>query len=82
MRRQMVTDNGAFGELMHEILRPMSDHTFMESYRESFRPANGALRTITERKEVTVQCKYPDPDDGVSYSWVKVDRPEDKNGES
>ena len=82
MRRRMMTDSGTFGDIMHEILRPMSDHTFMDAYRESFRPANGALRTMTETKEVTVQCKYPDPDDGVSYSWVKVDRPEDKNGES
>ena len=35
---------------------------------------------MTESKTVTVKCKYPDPDDGVSYSWIKVDEPSKNYG--
>ena len=27
---------------------------------------------MQETKTVKVKCVYPDPDDGVSYSWIKV----------
>ena len=72
MRRVMRPNIPIFGDVMHEILRPWSDTTFVEAYRESMRPANGAIREMTESKTVTVRCEYPDPDDGVSYSWIKV----------
>jgi len=51
------------------------------------RPAKGAIREMTESKTVTVRCEYPDPDDGVSYSWIKVNgddlpsKPEGTNGD-
>jgi hypothetical protein len=45
----------------------------IESINESFRPEEGVIKTITEGRTVKVKCKYPDPDDGVSYSWVKME---------
>ena len=83
MRRAMMR-NPTFGDLFGEILRPY-DRGFLESYRESMRPEEGAIREMTESKTVTVKCEYPDPDDGVSYSWIKVDglpiSPEITNGD-
>lgn len=43
------------------------------SYNEAMRPEEGATRVMQETKTVKVKCVYPDPDDGVSYSWIKVD---------
>ena len=84
MKRTMVR-NPTFGDLFGEILRPY-DRGFLESYRESMRPEEGAIREMTESKTVTVKCEYPDPDDGVSYSWTKVDNiphgPEITNGDN
>tara|TARA_R100000306_G_C4252920_1_gene81337 strand:- start:16 stop:264 length:249 start_codon:yes stop_codon:yes gene_type:complete len=81
----MIPNVPIFGDVFNEILRPWSGPTFVESYRESLRPAEGAIREMTESKTVTVKCEYPDPDDGVSYSWIKVDglpiRPEITNGD-
>ena len=83
MRRMIPSPT--FGDLFGEILRPYSPG-FMESYRESMRPEEGAVREMTESKTVTVKCEYPDPDDGVSYSWTKVDNippgPEITNGDN
>ena len=87
MRRMMRPSAPIFGDMMTEILRPWSDPSFLESYRESMRPAKGAIREMTESKTVTVRCEYPDPDDGVSYSWIKVNgddlpsKPEGTNGD-
>jgi hypothetical protein len=83
MRRMIPSPT--FGDLFGEILRPYSPG-FMESYRESMRPEAGAVREMTESKTVRVRCEYPDPDDGVSYAWVKVDsdiptKPEITNGD-
>ena len=44
-----------------------------EAMAEARRPAEGETRPSVETKIVTLKCKYPDPDDGASYSWVKVD---------
>ena len=58
--------------------------TLIESIIDSKRPKEGATRIMHETirtsvKSVQVKCEYPDPDDGASYSWVKV---EDKDGSS
>ena len=84
MRRMIPSPT--FGDLFGEILRPYSP-SFVESYRESMRPAEGAIREMTESRTVTVRCEYPDPDDGVSHSWIKVDdglptKPEITNGDN
>ena len=62
-----------FRELEGYFDRKRTIPTWSEAWNESFRPSEGAVRTIQEIKSVKVKCVYPDPDDGVSYSWVKVD---------
>jgi hypothetical protein len=52
-------------------------YTLIESINEAFRPKEGDVKAITEGRTVKVKCVYPDPDDGVSYSWVKM---EEKDG--
>ena len=44
------------------------------------RPEEGLTRVFVEQKEVTLKCVYPDPDDGVSFSWVKVEEDNDSYG--
>lgn len=44
-----------------------------DAMSNAMRPAEGAERYIQEVKMVKVRCEYPDPDDGVSYTWKKVD---------
>ena len=44
-----------------------------DAIAEARRPAEGTTRIAVESKSVTLKCVYPDPDDGASYSWVKVD---------
>ncbi len=44
-----------------------------DAMNEAMRPEEGATRVMQETKTVKVKCVYPDPDDGVSYSWIKVD---------
>ena len=44
-----------------------------EAMAEARRPAEGETRISVETKSVTLKCVYPNPDDGASYSWVKVD---------
>ena len=43
-----------------------------DAMNEAMRPEEGAIRVMQETKTVKVKCVYPDPDDGVSYSWIKV----------
>jgi len=43
-----------------------------EAMAEARRPAEGETRISVETKSVTLKCVYPNPDDGASYSWVKV----------
>tara|TARA_R100001082_G_scaffold90492_1_gene57019 strand:- start:138 stop:404 length:267 start_codon:yes stop_codon:yes gene_type:complete len=40
---------------------------------EAGRPEEGTVRLTVEQKTVKLKCVYPDPDDGSSYSWIKVD---------
>ena len=47
------------------------------SYNEAMRPEEGATRVMHETKTVKVKCVYPEPDDGVSYSWIKVEEPKE-----
>ena len=51
----------------------------MESINEARRPEEGATRIMHETKTVKVKCEYPKPDDGASFSWVKV---EEEDGSS
>ena len=44
-----------------------------DAMAEARRPEEGATRVMQEIKTVKVKCVYPDPDDGVSYSWIKMD---------
>ena len=46
-----------------------------DAMNEAMRPEEGAIRVMQETKTVKVKCVYPDPDDGVSYSWIKVEEP-------
>jgi|TARA_R100001530_G_C4303485_1_gene151115 hypothetical protein len=36
------------------------------------RPEEGDERIAIEKKTIKMKCVYPDPDDGASYSWIKV----------
>ena len=47
-----------------------------DAMAEARRPAEGAIKIAVGQKTVKLKCVYPDPDDGSSYSWVKVN--EDK----
>ena len=47
-----------------------------DAMAEARRPEEGAIKIAVEQKSVKLKCVYPDPDDGSSYSWVKVN--EDK----
>ena len=40
---------------------------------EAGRPEEGKVRLAVEQKTVKLKCVYPDPDDGSSYSWIKID---------
>lgn len=40
---------------------------------EAGRPEEGTVRLAVEQKTVKLKCIYPHPDDGSSYSWVKID---------
>ena len=80
MRRMIPSPT--FGDLFSEI----HGRGFLESYGESMRPEEGAIREMTESRTVTVKCEYPEPDDGVSHSWIKVNdglpaKPEITNGD-
>ena len=44
-----------------------------DAMAEARRPAEGAIKIAVEQKTVKLKCVYPDPDDGSSYSWIKVD---------
>jgi len=44
-----------------------------DAMAEARRPAEGTIKISVEQKAVKLKCVYPDPDDGSSYSWVKVD---------
>ena len=43
-----------------------------EAIAEAGRPEEGAERNAVEKKTIKMKCVYPDPDDGASYSWIKV----------
>ena len=43
-----------------------------EALAEAGRPEEGAERIAVEKKTIKMKCVYPDPDDGASYSWIKV----------
>jgi len=49
-----------------------SGRSFTQAINEAKRPEEGATKIMQETKRVQVRCKYPDPDDGSSYSWVKM----------
>jgi hypothetical protein len=36
------------------------------------RPEEGAERIAVEKRTIKMKCVYPEPDDGASYSWIKV----------
>lgn len=44
-----------------------------DAMTEARRPEEGAIKIAIEQKTVKLKCVYPDPDDGSSYSWIKVD---------
>ena len=44
-----------------------------DAMAEARRPAEGAIKIAVEQKTVKLKCVYPDPDDGSSYSWIKVE---------
>jgi len=44
-----------------------------DAMAEARRPEEGAIKIAVEQKTVKLKCVYPDPDDGSSYSWIKVD---------
>ena len=44
-----------------------------DAMAEARRPAEGAIKIAVEQKTVKLKCVYHDPDDGSSYSWIKVD---------
>ncbi|MBO70987.1 MAG: hypothetical protein CL508_01555 [Actinobacteria bacterium] len=48
-----------------------------DAMNEAMRPEEGAIRVMQETKTVKVKCVYPEPDDGVSYSWIKVEEPKE-----
>jgi hypothetical protein len=52
------------------VNRPSS---WSEAIAEAKRPEEGAIKISVEQKTVRLRCVYPDPDDGSSYSWIKVD---------
>ena len=43
-----------------------------EAIAAAGRPAEGDTKAMIDTKTVEVKCVYPQPDDGVSYSWVKM----------
>ena len=76
--------NSLWNKMMKDHFAYRPRYTLIESINESKRPKEGATRIMPETirtsvKSVQVKCEYPDPDDGASYSWVKV---EDKDGSS
>ncbi len=54
-----------------DIFVPAS--SWSEAIAEARRPEEGAIKIAVEQKTVKLKCVYPDPDDGSSYSWIKVD---------
>ena len=44
-----------------------------DAMAEARRPEEGAIKIAVEQKTVKLKCVYPDPDDGSSYSWIKID---------
>jgi hypothetical protein len=71
--------NSLWNKMMKDHFAYRPRYTLIESINEAKRPKEGATRIMHETKTVKVKCEYPDPDDGASYSWVKV---EDKDGSS
>lgn len=71
---------------MPRIYRPTTDMVnfansilggWGDAMNEAMRPEEGAIRVMQETKTVKVKCVYPEPDDGVSYSWIKVEEPKE-----
>ena len=71
--------NSLWDKMMKDHFSYRPRYTLIESINEAKRPEEGVTRPVTEARTVRVKCVYPDPDDGVSYSWVKV---EDTDGSS
>tara|TARA_B100000029_G_C17389863_1_gene892970 strand:+ start:500 stop:691 length:192 start_codon:yes stop_codon:yes gene_type:complete len=44
-----------------------------DAMNEAKRPEEGAIKIAVEQNTVKLKCVYPDPDDGSSYSWIKVE---------
>jgi hypothetical protein len=44
-----------------------------DAMTEAMRPEEGSIRIAVEQKTVKLKCVYPDPDDGSSFSWIKID---------
>jgi len=65
--------NSLWNKMMKDHFSYRPRFTLIESINESFRPEEGTIKTVTEGRTVQVKCKYPTPDDGVSYSWVKME---------
>ena len=70
--------NSLWNKIMRDHFDYRPRYTLLESINEAKRPEEGATKIMQETKRVQVRCKYPDPDDGSSYSWVKVEE-EDGN---
>ena len=66
-RYRPTTDMVAFANSILEGKTAWAD-----AINEAMRPDEGATRVMQETKTVKVKCVYPEPDDGVSYSWIKV----------
>ena len=65
MRKRPTTDMVNFA---NTILSGWGD-----AMNEAMRPEEGAIRIAVEQKTVKLKCVYPDPDDGSSFSWIKID---------
>jgi len=71
--------NSLWNKMMRDHFGHRPRYTLMESINEARRPEEGATRIMHETKAVKVKCEYPKPDDGASFSWVKV---EEEDGSS
>jgi len=71
--------NSLWNKMMRDHFGHRPRYTLMESINEARRPEEGATKIMYETKPVKVKCEYHTPDDGTSFSWVKV---EDKDESS
>ena len=55
------------------LVKAQRPSSWSEAIAEAGRPEEGKVRLAVEQKTVKLKCVYPDPDDGSSYSWIKID---------